>query len=213
MAARHFYLCIALLSVVPVIGLQAQQARDPGGDARLQAMVTQLTSEKAALQSQNTRLGGELDEFKQRLTALETEHRQTLSQLNGTQASLNRTQTTNTQTAARLEQTEARLEELIARFRETIDTLAATELERNDYQDRLLARDREYELCVNNNLGLYRTGLELLDAYEDKGFFSRLGQKEPFFRVKRNQIESLVESYRFELEDNALHDATPGSGS
>lgn len=198
-------LAVALLivSLVPAAAL-AQQTRDAGADGRLQAIVTQLTAERASLLADKTRLTRELDEARKELEALKTEHSATVNELESTSLSLRRNETRSEQTSARLEATEARMEELVARFRETIDTLADTETERNDFRNRLEVRDREYVSCVKSNNGLYDTGMEILAAFDGKGFFDRVGKAEPFLRLKRNQIENLIDGYRYDLEDTAL---------
>ncbi len=182
----------------------AQQTRDAGADGRLQAMVSQLTAERASLLADKQRLTRELDAAKGELAALQSQYDEASGELQATSRSLARNQVEQERTSVQLERTEERLETLIGEFRETIDVLGQTETERNEYRARLETRDREYQACVKSNNEMYATSQEILDAYDSHGLFSRTLRAEPFLKLKRNQIENLIDDYRYELDDQLL---------
>jgi chromosome segregation ATPase len=182
----------------------AQQSRDDGGAARLQAMVQQLTAEKTRLEADNAKLKTELDKANAELKTLRDAQAGLQRRLGQSEASLTQTNASNTRNAAALEQQRARTEELIAEFRKTIDTLRATELERNELKTMLASRDSALLQCVTNNQKLFETGNEVLDRYEDKGCFSSMRENEPFTQNRRVKLQNLVDEYRWALEDQKL---------
>ena len=127
--------------------------------------------------------------------------------------SLTQASATNTRATAALEQQRARTEELVAEFRKTIETLRATELERNDLRTMLGSRESALSQCVTNNQKLFETGNEVLDRYEDKGCFSSMRENEPFTQNRRVKLQNLVDEYRWALEDQKLPEqaSTPAS--
>jgi hypothetical protein len=184
--------------------VSAQQSRDDGGAARLQAMVQQLTAEKTRLEADNGKLKTDLDKANAELKTLRDAQAGLERRLGQSEASLTQTNASNTRNAAALEQQRARTEELIAEFRKTIETLRATELERNELKTMLASRDGALLQCATNNQKLFETGNEVLDRYEDKGCFSSMRENEPFTQNRRVKLQNLVDEYRWALEDQKL---------
>ena len=179
----------------------AQQARDDGGAARLQAMVSQLTSEKTQLQAENKDVKGKLDAANAELKKLRDQNAELEKRLSQSENSLAQSSAANTRGTEQNAQLRARMDELVKQFRETIDNLKKTELERNDLKTTLAAREGALGTCVASNDKLLATGNEILDRYESKGCFASVREKEPFTQVKRVQLQNLVDAYRWQLED------------
>jgi chromosome segregation ATPase len=191
--------------VVALTGFAAaQQQRDDGGAARLQAMVQQLTAEKTRLEADNGRLKADLDKANAELKTLRDAQAGLERRLGQSEASLSQASASNTRNTAALEQQRAQTEELVARFRQTIETLRTTELERNDLRTMLASRENALNQCVTANQKLFETGNEVLDRYEEKGCFSAMRENEPFTQNRRVRLENLVDEYRWALEDQKL---------
>lgn len=182
----------------------AQQARDDGGSARLQAMVVTLTTEKTQLQAENKDVKGKLDAANAELKTLREQKASLERRVAATEMSLTQSNTTNTRSTEQAAQARSRMDEIVAKFRETIETLSQTELERNTLRDTLAGREGTLKQCVANNDKLFATGVEILDRYEQKGCFSSLRENEPFTQNKRVQLQNLVDEYRWQLEDQRL---------
>jgi chromosome segregation ATPase len=182
----------------------AQQSRDDGGNARLQAMVQQLTNEKTQALADNAKLKADVDKANAELKSLRDAQAGLERRLGQSESSLSQASATNTRTAAALEQQRARTEELVAEFRKTIESLRATELERNELRTRLASRESAFAQCAAANQKLFDTGNEVLDRYEQKGCFASLRENEPFTQMKRVRLENLVDEYRWALEDQKL---------
>jgi septal ring factor EnvC (AmiA/AmiB activator) len=182
----------------------AQQSRDDGGSARLQAMVQQLTAEKARLEADNAKQKTELDKANAELKTLRDAQAGLERRLGQSEASLSQTSASNARNAAAIEQLRAREEQIVAEYRKLAETLRTTELERNDLKTMLASRDSALNQCVTNNQKLFETGNEVLDRYEEKGCFSSMRENEPFTQNRRVKLQNLVDEYRWALEDQKL---------
>jgi chromosome segregation ATPase len=198
--------CAVLLTGVAALA-SAQQARDDGGAARLQAMVSQLTSEKTQLQAENKEMKTKLDAANADLKKARDQNADLQKRLTQDQAALTQSTAANTRASEQASQQRARQDELVKQFRETIENLRQTELERNQLKTTLAARESVLNQCVANNDKLFATGNEILDRYENKGCFTSVREKEPFTQNKRVQLQNLVDEYRWKLEDDRLPDS------
>ncbi|MDQ3186041.1 MAG: DNA repair protein [Pseudomonadota bacterium] len=68
----------------------------------------------------------------------------------------------------------------------------------------LAKQDEQRTLCETNNDQLYRIGRELVDWYTSKGAMNAILEAEPFTRMKRVEMENLLENYRDKLEGQHL---------
>ena len=193
-----------IFGLVLCTAVWAQQSRDDGGAARLQAMVQQLTAEKTRLEADNGKLKSDLDKANAELKTLRDAQAGLERRLGQSEASLSQTSAMNTRNAAALEQQRAREAEIIAEYRKLAETLRATELERNELRTMLASRESALKQCVTNNEKLFETGNEVLDRYEDKGCFSSMRENEPFTQNRRVRLQNLVDEYRWALEDQKL---------
>lgn len=74
---------------------------------------------------------------------------------------------------------------------------------RSDQQSAALAT------CIDRNLALYGTGVELLDRYGRRGFWQSLANHEPVLQLSRVKLENLIEGYRDRLDAQKLHAPQP----
>jgi chromosome segregation ATPase len=195
--------CAALFSCLAAIA-SAQQARDDGGAARLQAMVSQLTSEKTQLQAENKDMKTKLDAANADLKKARDQNADLQKRFTQNETALSQSTAANSRNTDQAAQLRARMDELVKQFRETIDNLAQKERESNELKATLAARESVLSQCVTSNDKLLATGNEILDRYESKGCFSTVREKEPFTHVKRVQLQNLVDQYRWQLEDQKL---------
>ena len=187
-----------------VTSAQAQVQRSGNADARVAQQLQQLANEKVALQSENNKLKQELEQAKAQLqksasTAKDLEKRNSVLQ-----ASAGRGESNSRQTEEQLERSRAQLQELVTKFRETAQTLRDVETERASFKSQLAARERDYKVCVDRNVGLYEVNHEILGRMEERGFWSKVAEREPFTRLKRTQIENLIDDYRYRVEELRL---------
>jgi len=198
---RECLVAAALTCLMVADGAHAQAVRrDDEGAGRLQAFVNQLTAEKAALERRNADLTKSLEAAEAEIGKLRLAKETSESRLGAVESSLERFRESNVQANSTLEQTRERMQELVTRFRETAELLREAELERNRLAGEQTRSRDDYRQCARDNVALYETGIEVLEALENKGFLSVLGQKEPFTGIGRARLENLVDAYRWALE-------------
>jgi chromosome segregation ATPase len=209
MSARRARACASLIAAF-AIGIAATtagaQTARPAGNASAQAMqqMQQLASERTQLQAENGKLKQELDDAKKKLKSLQSDKDSLSRKTQGSETALARLTASNETLNQNLTQQRTRMEELVAKFRETLTTLRDTETDRADVKSQLAARDRELHSCVDKNLALYQVNVEVLDKLEHQGFWSSLAKNEPFTRLKRTQIENLIDEYRGKADDQRV---------
>lgn len=58
--------------------------------------------------------------------------------------------------------------------------------------------------CAGNNRELCSIAKEILGRYENKGFFTKVAEKEPFTQIKRVELEKLVQEYGKKIDENKV---------
>jgi chromosome segregation ATPase len=197
---------LTLAAVLLVVGVaaQAQTQRSGNADARVAQQLQQLSSEKVALQAENNKLKQELEQVKAQLQKSASASKDLENRNKVLQASAGRGAASSQQTEEQLERSRAQLQELVTKFRETAQTLRDVEVERATVKSQLAAKEREYKVCVDRNVGLYELNKEVLNRMEDRGFWSQVSEREPFTRIKRTQLENLIDDYRYRVEELRL---------
>lgn len=191
---------------------QAQTARSGGNaSAQLVQQMQQLASERTALQAENEKLKSELAEVKKDRDALKAGQQAVATRARDVAAALAHSNTQRETTDQELTQTKAKMQELIGKFRETIQKLRETETESVTAKQSLATRDHELSVCVDRNVALYHLNDEVLTRLEKgQGVFTRVAQVEPFTKIKRVQLENLVDDYRARAKDQKVAPPPPG---
>lgn len=114
----------------------------------------------------------------------------------------------------RLEAQVAELEASLAKERaaheDTRGRLASQTRERLAAEASFARENQALLTCRQHNGELAGAAEDLLNAYEEKGVFSVLGEHEPFTGIGRVRLENLLETYRDKVGD-AREPATPVS--
>ena len=101
-----------------------------------------------------------------------------------------------------------RLNESLAKwkagYQKVEDTARAKEAERARLADKIVLLDRRVADYRRKNEELYKTGSEVLTRYEKFSLGDALTAREPFTRLTRVKIESLVQDYQDKLTDNKI---------
>jgi chromosome segregation ATPase len=182
----------------------AQTERSGNADARVMQQLQQLTAERAALQSENAKLQADLDRLKRDHDKLAGAKASFEVRAKALEANASRSQASGQQAEEQLERARTQLQELIEKFRETAQTLRDVETDRAGIRGQLATREREFKTCVDRNVALYELNNEVLGRLESRGFWANVGEREPFTRLKRVQMENLIEDYRYRVEELRL---------
>jgi chromosome segregation ATPase len=183
----------------------AQTARSGGSaSAQLVQQLQQLGSERTALQAENARIKKELADMTKERDTLKAgraalDQRARVSEVAVARSAQDK-QTAEGETGKLKE----RIQELIAKFRETAQTLKDVEMERATFKQSLETRNNELTECVDKNKALYQLNGEVLTRLEGQGVFSRMASAEPFTKLKRVQLENLIDDYKYRADDKKV---------
>jgi len=206
------------VAVVVISGSAAAQTARSGGNASAQLM-QQLAAERSSLQAEDEKLKSELAAVKKERDALKSGQQALASRAKDATAAAAHSTAQREAADQELTQTKAKMQELVAKFRETIQKLHETEVESTTAKQTLATREKELSICADHNLALYHLNEEVLDRLDQqgkKGIFSRMAQTEPFTRVKRVQLENLIDDYHSRAQDQLLtapSSAPPAAGT
>jgi chromosome segregation ATPase len=198
----------AALLAMPVGAAFAQAARSGGGNnAQLMQQLQQLASERTALQAENAKMKTELaamtkerDELKSGRAALEQRARAAAAG----EAALARSAQDKENADKELERQKERMQELVTRFRETAQTLRDVETERTTFKQSLNEQSAQLAACKTKNEALFKLNDEVLARFEGQGTLSRVASAEPFTKLKRVELENLIDDYRYRAEDQKV---------
>lgn len=199
MAKCKYILFILYVSIL--YPCHAEVASRGGTNDQSQALIQQLGAERTRLTAENAKLKKQLKDAESQLEELEKENTKTSKTLSSVQNQLSSKSDLSDKLTEQLTQAKTRMEELIAKFRETITSLRNVESESAQQSQQITQLERELNTCATNNVALSKLGFEVLENYENKGFWSRAGQKEPFTQLKKVQIENLVDEYTYLIQD------------
>ena len=196
---------------------RAQTARSGGGgNAQLVQQLQQLGSERTALQAENARIKKELAEMTRERDALQAGRAALDQRARVSESAVARSAQDRATAEDEAVKLKERMQELVAKFRETAQTLKDVEMERATFKQSLATRDTELTECINRNAALYKLNGEVLTRLEGQGMWSRLASAEPFTKLKRVELENLIEDYEYRAEEHRaavapLSPPSPGS--
>lgn len=199
-------LLVASLALVALSGSAfAQSARSGGsGSAQLIQQMQQLASERTALQAENARMKKELAELTKERDTLKAGRTALDQRARVSEAAVARNAQDKAAAEGEVEKLKDRMQELIVKFRETATVLKDVETERTAFKQSLASRDLELATCTAKNDALYKLNGEVLARMEGQGAMSRLASLEPFTKLKRVQLENILDEYKYRAEDQKV---------
>jgi chromosome segregation ATPase len=191
----------------------AQTARSGGtASAQLVQQLQQLASERTSLQAENARMKKELDDLRKERDALKKGQQGVDQHAKASMAAALAQSASQRETVEQeLKQTKDKMQELIAKFRETVQTMRQVDTERATAKQTLVVRDQELKVCVDRNMALYKLNGDVLAHLEGQSAFSRVARAEPFTKIKRVELENLVDDYKARAEDQRVETTAPHS--
>lgn len=192
---------LGLLLVTTVVDAQApKQSANPAADQALkkaQGMLRQLNEEKTALAAEKVVLQA-------RLEVLEAQVRQ-LQPLQGEverqKASAETLRSSNQGLAHQLQQSREQEKTLTHQWQTSEHQAKLLQADNAQLVNVVQERQQREQACVENNRQLVAEGQALLSQLNDKTFWEKLTQAEPFTGIASVGTETLVQEYRYKLED------------
>lgn len=190
--------CMLILNA-PAIHAQAPKQSNAGDQAlrKAQGMLRQLGQEKTALETEKSELLQQVKNLEaevKRLQPLQQEidrYRAGTENLQGIKSKLE----------SDLEKAQKRAQAQLKKQQKIIDQARQIQ---NDNQLLVAAvqeREQWISVCAANNVNLVEINQELLNKYQKKGFFQKLGELELLTGISNVTTENLVENYQYRLDD------------
>lgn len=187
----------------------------------MQKMKQDLETEKSAMQSQFEQ---EKKDLSQALGEAQSSQKTHSAKLQG-QVKRNQLLTSDNQKlsqektalSAQVQQLQAQLAEQTQLLEKTEQQLkvAKADLDTNDQQrkglvNKVSAEHQQLVACEEKNSRLYSYGHDLVNLYADAGAYQRFLRAEPFFQLKRVELENIVQGKQTQLLENKVDTiATP----
>lgn len=207
-----FALCILGVTGVATLPATAQTARSgSSANAQLTQQLQQLASERTALQAENARMKKELADLARERDALKAGQAALNRRVQASELAATRAASEKNVADGEAEKLQQRMQELVEKFRETAQLLREVETERASFKQSLTTKDAELTACIDRNVALYKLNGEVLARMENDGFFSRVARAEPFTRLKRVELENLIDDYRYRADEQRI--AVPPTAS
>ena len=211
--ARYNLRILALTGLLMSLGAlpaHAQTARSGGGgNALLMQQMQQLASERTSLQAENAKLKKDLEDLRKDRDALKTQQQVLDRRAKTSELSLKQVMEHRGSSDQELAQMKEKTQQLVAKFKETLGNLREIETRNTATQQTLATREHELKSCVDHNTALYALNQEVLTRLEHQSMWSRVAQTEPFTRIKRVQLENLVDEYKSRADEQRV--ATPAA--
>lgn len=204
-----------LILVTLSAGLASAQTARTGGTANAQLLqqLQQLASERTALQAENAQMKKDLDAIRKDRDALKKAQQAVEGRAKASETAFAHTTAERESAEKEVQQMKDKMQELIAKFRETVQAMREVEVERSTFKQNLATRDQELKVCVGHNTALYNLNAEVLDRLEHQSVWSRVASAEPFTKIKRVELENLVDDYKSRAGDQVLKSPARESGA
>ena len=216
-------LSVGLMGVHPTSGIAAEKQDKAAKRAAIlmQKMKQDLETEKSAMQTQFEQ---EKQGLSKALDQAQSEQRSHSARLQGQVKRNHQLQSENEKLSQEKEALLAEAKQLQAQLAEQAQQLEATEqqlkmakadLETNDRQRKSLvakvsASHQQLVSCEEKNSRLYSYGHELIGLYDDASVYQKIMRSEPFFQLKRVELENILQDKQAQLRENKVDTiATP----
>lgn len=197
MSTSYMRLLPVLFSLL-VCSLPAQAERREGGAAdamrKAQIMIRKLSMEKSRLQEESSRLTAQVTELEGKVAELE-------SGLEKNRSKLGKAEKNNDRLVGRIRNDSDKYRQLLEKYRDVSQTLKSAMRDNTLLVSAVQERSQWTEQCRAQNEKLFEAGMDMLNKYKNKSMAEVIRGKEPVLGLGRVETESMVQEYRFRLED------------
>lgn len=212
------WLPIAIGGLLLTAAMTTSAAPKAGGGnealLKAQGMIRQLTQEKTALQAEKTAWATEKADLEQRVQALEA----LIQRLKPLAADAERLKVSVVEVRSHLEselgQERQRHQGLLQRHKDVLTKAKAIQSDNQLLVNAVQERERWIGQCTEQNRALQSVNREILARYQDKGFWQKLAELEPFTGIGAVETENMIEDYHYKLDHlqiTPFHSETPGT--
>lgn len=176
----------------------------------MQKMKQDMEAEKTAMQAQfDTQKKAFEDQLLAKESALEETNKElVLSQRKAKNLSVELTKTLDEKTAiesklsntqVNLESTNNNLNDLQSQHKEALADLKVNDNQRKTLSANLANTTKQLNTCAAQNVKLHQFGTELIHLYDQPSQYEALMRKEPFFQLKRVELENILQNQQDNL--------------
>jgi chromosome segregation ATPase len=215
-------ICLVLIFVSVQTNVVAAEKQDKAARRAailMQKMKQDLEAEKSAMQTQFEQ---EKQGLSQALDQAQSEQHSHAAKLQGQVKRNHQLQSDNEKLGQEKDALTAEVKQLQAQLAERSQLLEATEqqlkmakadLDTNDRQRKSLvakisASHQQLVSCEEKNSRLYSYGHELISLYDDASVYRKIMRSEPFFQLKRVELENLLQDKQARLLENKVDTMT-----
>lgn len=215
-------ICLVLIFVSVQTNVVAAEKQDKAARRAailMQKMKQDLEAEKSAMQTQFEQ---EKQGLSQALDQAQSEQHSHAAKLQGQVKRNHQLQSDNERLGQEKDALTAEVKQLQAQLAERSQLLEATEqqlkmakadLDTNDRQRKSLvakisASHQQLVSCEEKNSRLYSYGHELISLYDDASVYRKIMRSEPFFQLKRVELENLLQDKQARLLENKVDTMT-----
>ena len=208
MKKKHYLMLLVVLFSAVSNAEPKQESTGQQALKKAQGVVRQLTEEKHALETEKADL---LEQMKKLLVIVrQLEPLPAVVQQQKEQSESLRT--ANTTLESQLLGEREKQQNLQHKLKEIV---AEAKLIQNDNQllvEAVKEREHWIGLCSDKNKQLIEANQGLVSKYQDKGFWDKVAEIEPFTGIGKVETQNMVENYQFKLDDlkvTAFHSELP----
>ncbi|MCX7099565.1 MAG: hypothetical protein NTV43_16860 [Methylococcales bacterium] len=209
--AIGFFACSLLVLAIWSKDSPAEPKANPAAAQALQktqGMLRQLNQEKQALLAEKTAMETKLKQLETevlKLPPLQAQLDALTAQVDTAKASLATAQQTNTTLQTHLQsqssKAQQREQDLQRQLQETISQAELIQKDNELLAAGMQEREQWIKQCGEKNQKLFSVNSELVQKYQEKGFWDKVADMEPLTGIGKVQTENVAEEYQYKLED------------
>ncbi len=165
---------------------------------------TSLMEEKKNLQEEQSKAGAAVQEAQRRALATQRSLAAMRKTADDKDKELELLRKDKAQLTASIESLRAQVEKLTLERTAALTTTQTRDVDLGKVRAVAQARARVLAACEEKNDKLYQVGVDLIERFENRGFWDSVTKAEPFTRQKRVDLENLMESYRDKLKADRI---------
>lgn len=206
---------LAILVVQPVAAAGKKDKAAREAQRRMAQMKQQMEAEKAELQAgfdkEKAGLLGKVEQsekaagaLKGSLGAAKRRNADLTAELEKLRKEKSELEALKLRTEATLTETRTTLESTRKTLAEAQRDLKSNEAQRKDLSRSLTQRDQWIAVCSEKNTRLHEFGLQLVRIYDKPSTYEAVMRTEPFFQIKRVELENILQDYRDKLDEQKV---------
>jgi chromosome segregation ATPase len=216
---KRFHLCLLSALVLGLLSANITFAADKKDKSakRNAQMIQQLRQQQAELASakeaQDAELANKekaLQDASREAAAAEGSLKRVKAEFGKSSSDLKKTKEALAETETQLTQTKTELEALQEQYKQALADLSFNEQQRKSQIESVALNNKLLNACTEKNQLLYAHSKSLIDIYETPSIYDSVMRKEPFFQLKRVELENILQNKLEEISD-AKVSVTAGS--